>query len=144
MKHNAATNQIVVFVKVDETFTTIWLSRSSKVRVKVRRWLQSPLGTIFLVLLEHRHTQSHRCHWYLLQCTGYINQLILWPSVYVGCVWCNQYLRRSWSPRQTVLSLCSWDVGRRRHLLHCCWCLPRPWAPATFQFLRSYLSGKYS
>jgi len=23
MKHNAATNQIVVFVKVDETFTTI-------------------------------------------------------------------------------------------------------------------------
>ena len=35
MKHNAAPNQIVVFVKVDETFTTIWLSRSSEVRVKV-------------------------------------------------------------------------------------------------------------
>jgi len=35
MKHNAATNQIVVFVKVDETFTTIWLSRSSEIRVKV-------------------------------------------------------------------------------------------------------------
>ena len=29
MKHNAATNQIVVFVKVNETFTTIWLSGSS-------------------------------------------------------------------------------------------------------------------
>ena len=35
MKHNAATNQIVIFVKVDETFTTIWLSRLSEVRVKV-------------------------------------------------------------------------------------------------------------
>jgi len=35
MKHNAATNQIVMFVKVDETFTMIWLSRSSEVRVKV-------------------------------------------------------------------------------------------------------------
>jgi len=38
MKHNAVSNQIVVLVKVDETFRTIWLSRSSKVRVKVRRW----------------------------------------------------------------------------------------------------------
>ena len=37
VKHNAATNQIVVFVMVNETFTTIWLS-PSKVRVKVRRW----------------------------------------------------------------------------------------------------------
>jgi len=35
IKHNAATNQIMVFVKVDETFTMIWLSRSSEVRVKV-------------------------------------------------------------------------------------------------------------
>ena len=35
IKLNAATNQIVVFVKVDETFTTIWLSRSSEVGVKV-------------------------------------------------------------------------------------------------------------
>jgi len=35
MKHNAATNQIVIFVKVDETFTTIWLSRSSEVGVMV-------------------------------------------------------------------------------------------------------------
>jgi len=33
---------------VDETFTTIWLSRSSEVRVKVRRWPQSPVGTIFV------------------------------------------------------------------------------------------------
>jgi len=30
IKLNAATNQIVVFVKVDETFTMIWLSRSSE------------------------------------------------------------------------------------------------------------------
>jgi len=35
MKHNAATNQIVLFVKIDETFTMIWLSRSSEIRVKV-------------------------------------------------------------------------------------------------------------
>jgi len=35
IKFNAATNQIVLFVKVNETFTTIWLSRSYKVRVKV-------------------------------------------------------------------------------------------------------------
>jgi len=33
--------------EVDETLTTIWLSRSSKVRVKVRRWPQSPIRTIF-------------------------------------------------------------------------------------------------
>jgi len=37
IKHNAATNQIVVFVKVDETFTMIRLSRSSEVRVEVTR-----------------------------------------------------------------------------------------------------------
>jgi len=36
-----------VMLEVDETFTTIWLSRSSEVRVKVRRWPQSPIGTIF-------------------------------------------------------------------------------------------------
>jgi len=47
MKHNAATNQIRVFVKVDETFRTIWLSRSSEVRVKVRRWPQSLSGLFF-------------------------------------------------------------------------------------------------
>jgi len=35
IKLNAATNQIVVFVNVDESFTTKSLSRSSEVRVKV-------------------------------------------------------------------------------------------------------------
>ena len=34
-------------LEVDETFKTIWLSRSSDVRVKVRRWPQSPIGTMF-------------------------------------------------------------------------------------------------
>jgi len=38
-----------MMLEVDETFTTIWLSRSSEVRVKVRRWPQSPIGTIFFV-----------------------------------------------------------------------------------------------
>jgi len=36
-----------MMLEVDETFTTIWFSRSSEVRVKVRRWRQSPIGTIF-------------------------------------------------------------------------------------------------
>jgi len=36
IKLNAATNQIVVFVRVDEILTMIWLSRSSEVRVKVK------------------------------------------------------------------------------------------------------------
>jgi len=47
--NNAATNQIVAFVKVDETFTTIWLSRSSEVRVKVRRWPHSLSGLFYLL-----------------------------------------------------------------------------------------------
>jgi len=34
-------------LEVDETFTTIWLSKSSEVSVKVRRWPQSPVRTIF-------------------------------------------------------------------------------------------------
>jgi len=39
-------NLVYIMLEVDETFTTIWLS-TSKVRVKVRRWPQSPVGTIF-------------------------------------------------------------------------------------------------
>jgi len=38
-----------VMLEVDETSTTIWLSRSSEVRVKIRRWPQSPLMTIFVI-----------------------------------------------------------------------------------------------
>jgi len=36
-----------IMLEVDEIFMTIWLSRSSEVRVKVRRWPHSPIGTIF-------------------------------------------------------------------------------------------------
>jgi len=36
-----------MMLEVNETFTTIWLWRSSEVRVKVRKWPQSPFGTIF-------------------------------------------------------------------------------------------------
>jgi len=36
-----------MMLEVDETFTTMWLSRSSEVRFKVRRWPQSSIGTIF-------------------------------------------------------------------------------------------------
>jgi len=39
-----------MMLEVDETFMTIWLSRSSEVRVKVRRWPQSPIRTIFAYL----------------------------------------------------------------------------------------------
>jgi len=38
-----------VMLEVDETFMTIWLSRSSEVSVKVRRWPQSPFGTILML-----------------------------------------------------------------------------------------------
>jgi len=63
-------------LEVDETFTTIWLSRSSEVRVTVRRWLQSPIGTIFHVNLRQPSSQqqdlscwcrslmSHECQCY--------------------------------------------------------------------------------
>jgi len=36
---------------------TIWLSRSSEVRVKVRRWPQSPIGTIFY--FSHVHSAKY-------------------------------------------------------------------------------------
>jgi len=49
-----------VMLEVDETFTIIWLSRSSEVRVKVRRWPHSPFGTIFL-LLGLPWTNKHQC-----------------------------------------------------------------------------------
>jgi len=38
--------QLGMKLEVNETFTTIWLSRSSEIRVKVRRWPRSPIGTI--------------------------------------------------------------------------------------------------
>jgi len=46
-----------MMLEVDETFTTIWLSRSSKVRVKVRRWPQSPIVTFFVyrTLTDYSH-----------------------------------------------------------------------------------------
>jgi len=55
-------NQIVVFVRVDETFTTIWLSRSSKVRVKVtwdlkfqkRRFSNSISSAIFQPIKKYQ------------------------------------------------------------------------------------------
>jgi len=39
--------KLSMMLQVDETFTTMWLSRSSEVRIKVRRWPQSHFGTIF-------------------------------------------------------------------------------------------------
>jgi len=45
-------NRLGMMLEVNETFTTIWLSRSSEVRVKVRRWPQFPIRTIFHILLD--------------------------------------------------------------------------------------------
>jgi len=42
----STSSDLGMMLEVDETFTR-WLSRSSEVRVKVRRWPQSPFGTIF-------------------------------------------------------------------------------------------------
>jgi len=41
-----------MMLEVNETFMTIWLSRSSEVRVKVRRWPQSPIGTTFILFFD--------------------------------------------------------------------------------------------
>jgi len=46
-KSTSISMKLGIMLEVDETFTTVWLSRSSEVRVKVRRWPQSPIGTIF-------------------------------------------------------------------------------------------------
>jgi len=45
-------------LEVDETLMTIWLWRSSEVTVKVRRWPQSPIGTIFYLL--HQELLYHK------------------------------------------------------------------------------------
>jgi len=41
-----------MMLEVDQTFMTIWLTRSSEVRVKVRRWPQSPIGTVFVYYVQ--------------------------------------------------------------------------------------------
>ena len=45
---------------VDETFTILGLSRSSEVRVKVRRWPQSPIGTIFISSTNGRQDKNEQ------------------------------------------------------------------------------------
>jgi len=52
-------------LEVDKTFITVWLSRSSEVRVKVKRWPQSHIGTIFTVMLPVTmcHFSSHTVRW---------------------------------------------------------------------------------
>jgi len=65
-----------MMLEIDESFTTIWLSKSSEVRVKVRGWPQSPIGTIFL-LGRIACTQSKT----------FISMLA--ATEYVGlCTWC--------------------------------------------------------
>jgi len=59
-----------MMLEVDETFMMIWLSRSTKVWVKVMRWPQSPIGTIFWVLIP-KSDSSLRC-WSKICCTNFM------------------------------------------------------------------------
>jgi len=54
-----------MMLEIDETFTTIWLSRSSEVRVKVRRWPQSHIGTIFLISNHENNEKNAGDHNFL-------------------------------------------------------------------------------
>jgi len=45
-------------LEVNETFTTIWFSRSSEVSVKVKSWPSSPLSGLFLCMLPVAVDQS--------------------------------------------------------------------------------------
>jgi len=90
IEHNAPTNQIVEYVRVDETFTMIWLSRSSGVRVKVRRWPHSPIGTIFNVFVffwivtsgAHIAITTARC--------GLLLQMLHTALCVCLCMWADQ------------------------------------------------------
>ena len=87
----------MIFVKVDETFTMIWLSRSSEIRVKVRRWPQSPFGTIFLLgvksgiydwlvlLFVVVIVQRSTCHW-----AGFVVRSDKTSSGYCCLSWINR------------------------------------------------------
>jgi len=62
-----------MMLEVDETFTTIWLPRSSKVRIKVRWWPLSPIRTIFyLFCLQFRTSVSN----FLLSCICICSQTV--------------------------------------------------------------------
>jgi len=82
--------------EIDETFMTIWLSRSSEVRFKVRRWPQSPVGTIFsllcllccafsalMLLVWHQESSLLKTEWWGV---GVVN----WGEVQI-CIWLSWY-----------------------------------------------------
>jgi len=52
-----------------------------------------------------------------------------------------QHLCCTRSAEQAVVQLHTRDMGRRRHFLHCCWCVSRSRATASVQLLRSSVSG---
>jgi len=88
IKHNAATNQIVVFVKVDETFTKIWLSRSSGVRIKVTwnlnfqkwRFSKSISSAIFSTNQKNPTVSDTRPKYLKIFQAGFLNFLLVIES----------------------------------------------------------------
>ena len=60
-----------MMLEVNETFMTIWLPRSSKVRVKVR-WPQSPIGTIFIPFC---YQNCHSLNLILPSCISWLLQV---------------------------------------------------------------------
>jgi len=120
-----------IMLDVDETFMTIWLSRSSKFRVKVRRWPQSPIGTIlFLSLLrcpmmQKKNFVGGQTSWGVASCSppsslleSQLEQTLqntssfLYPpserSELVNIMWCFDFLP----------SVCEQSINRLWH--HCC------------------------
>jgi len=77
---NAATNQIVVFVKVDETFTTIWLSRSSEVRVKVTWWFSNSISSAIFQPIKKIPTVFDTRPKYRKSRAGFLNFLLVIES----------------------------------------------------------------
>jgi len=75
--------KLSVMLEVDEAFKMIWLSRSSEVRVKVRRWPQSPFGTVFISLSLSIRTMKNKDSWYT--CVGWS----VWPE---SVLWQNGWL----------------------------------------------------
>jgi len=95
-------------LEVDETFTTIWLSRSSEVTAKVRRWPQSPFGTIFYsrVFTISLHIRLHVFH--CLALTGRHDSILRCSSILPAVT--------SWDSALSFRRFCSITQSSWRHV----------------------------
>ena len=88
IKHNAATNHIVVFVTVDETFTTIWHTRSPEVMVKImwdlkfqKWWFSNSISSAIFQPVKKIPTVSNTRPKYLkISWAGFLNFLLVFES----------------------------------------------------------------